>query len=346
MMSSSALQRNPYFNGEYQRRNQHAGAAQNARAQYNQAYGNPQSGQQFGGQQFNQQAPGQQAPGYQQAYGQQGYPQQGQFQQGYPQQGQPGQFQQPAPSPDQLNQQYDLPSPSNDQLDRMTVEDSIAKTAGMFGILLVTAAVTWFATAASPGIGYALTGIGAISAFVLALVMTFRREPSPVLTVIFTVAEGLVVGGFSALLEAVFPGIVLQATLATVIVIGVTLALFTSGKVRTSPKVTKFFMIAMLAYAAFSLVNLVLMWTGVVTDPWGMRTGIEIFGIPLGVLLGIFAVVMGAYMLIMDFEFIENGVKAGAPRKYGWIAAYSIISTVVFIDLEILRLIAILRGND
>lgn len=325
-MSSSALQRNPYFNGEYQRRNQHAGAAQNAQAQFNQAYGNPRTGQQYGQPQQGQY--NQQPQGYQQAYGQQ------------------QQFQQPAPTPEQLNRQYDMPSPSNDQLDRMTMEDTIAKTAGMFGVLIVAAALTWFAVLVSPAIGYGLTMVGSIAAFVLALVMTFRREPSVVLTTLFTVAEGLVVGGFSAILENVYPGIVLQATLATLVVIGVTLALFSFGKVRTSPKLTKFVMIAMISYAAFSLVNFVLQITGVVSDPWGLRTSVEIFGIPLGVIVGIFAVLMGAYMLIMDFEFIENGVKSGAPRKYGWVAAYSLISTVVFIYIEILRLIAIFRGND
>ena len=143
-----------------------------------------------------------------------------------------------------------------------------------------------------------------------------------------------------------YSGIVLQAVLATLIVIGTTLLLFTSGKVRTTPKVTKFFMVAGLAYLVFSLVNFGLSMFNVIDSPFGLRTGVEIFGIPLGVFLGIFAVVMGAYMLVGDFEFIEQGARAGAPRRFGWIAAYSVISTIVFIYIELLRLIAILRGND
>lgn len=308
-MASSALQRNPYFNGQAQQ----------------QQYSAPQQPQYGQNQQYVQGT-------YQGQYQQQP----GQYQQ------QPGQYQQ-MPSPQAMNHQFNMPSPSQDQLGRMTVEDTIAKSATLFGVVLVVAAITWFL---GPSIGMMLAIAGSLTAFVIGIVLAFKKEPSVPLIMIFGVAEGMLVGGFSVALETVFPGIVVQAVLATLIVVGVTLALFTSGKVRTSPKVTKFFLIAGGAYLIFSLVNVGLMMTGVSQDPWGLRTGVEIFGIPLGVLLGIFAVVMGAYMLIADFEYIQNGAKAGAPRKYGWIGAYAVVSTVVFIYIEILRLIAILRGSD
>lgn len=328
-MSSSALQRNPYFNGEIEKQRAGVGQGMQPGQTYGQAYGQPQFGQ----------------PGYgQPGYAQPGYGQPGQFGQ------QPGfgsgPYAQPTPSPEQLGQQFDLPSPTSDEMGRMTTEDAIAKTGAMFLVLIVTAALTWGAYLMQPGLGIGLASIGAIGALVLSLVLMFRRTPSAALTVAFTVAEGLLVGGFSAILETQFPGIVLQATLGTLAVIGVTLALFSFAGVRTTPKLTKFVMIAMLAYLAFSLVNVVLMWTGVVQDPWGLRGSVEIFGIPLGVIVGVFAVLMGAYMLIMDFEFIETGVKSGAPRSYGWIAAYSLISTVVYIYIEILRIIAIMRSSD
>lgn len=291
-MASSALQRNPYFNGQAQ---------------------------------------------------QQGYAQNPQYVQGtYQGQYQQGQYQQ-APSPQAMDHQFNMPSPSQDQLGRMTVEDTIAKSATLFGVVIAVAAITWFL---GPGIGMLLALGGSLAALVIGIILAFKKEPSVPLIMIFGVAEGMLVGGFSVALEQLFPGIVVQAVLATLIVVGVTLALFTSGKVRTSPKATKFFLIAGGAYLIFSLVNVGLQLTGVSQDPWGLRTGVEIFGIPLGVLLGIFAVVMGAYMLIADFEYIENGAKSGAPRKYGWIGAYAVVSTVVFIYIEILRLIAILRGSD
>ncbi|NLT25651.1 MAG: Bax inhibitor-1/YccA family protein [Microbacteriaceae bacterium] len=325
-MANFALERNPYFNANADQ------AAAQARQQYAHQHGGQQAPQQ--GQPWQQYPQG----GYQQGHPQQGYLQQG-YQQGHPQQ----QWQSmPTPGADQLNQQFDLPSPSADQMERMTVEDTVAKGAMLFGLMIAVAAVTWFL---GPEIGIGLAIVGSLVALVLSFVIGFRKEPSVPAIVAFTVAEGLLVGGFSVFLETLYPGVVIQAVLATLAVVGVTLVLFRSNKVRTSPKATKFFIIAGGAYLLFSLVNFGLMMFGVMDNPWGMR-GVEIFGIPLGVVLGIFAVLMGAYMLIADFEFIQNGARAGAPRKFGWLGAYAVISTVVFIYIELLRLLAILRGND
>src|SRR5690606_34486119 len=148
-----------------------------------------------------------------------------------------------------------------------------------------------------------------------------------------------------AYFEAILPGIVVQATLATLSVVGVTLALFASGKIRASKKATKIFMIAMIGYLVFSLLNLVFMWTGIVSNPWGMR-GAEIAGIPLGVIIGVPVVVMAASSLVLDFDGIQQGVRNGAPRQYGWMGAFGIMVTVVWLYVEILRIIAIVRGSD
>jgi uncharacterized YccA/Bax inhibitor family protein len=83
--------------------------------------------------------------------------------------------------------------------------------------------------------------------------------------------------------------------------------------------------------------------------PEGMAFGLRsmtIAGIPLGVIIGIAVVLMGAYMLVMDFDAVQRGVRNGAPAKLAWTAAYGILATVVFIYIEILRLLAILRGSD
>ena len=322
-MANSALQRNPYFNGEAARRPQQVPAAQGSGQQ---GFGAPQ---QYGQQQYG--APQYGAP--QQQYGQPQY--------GAPQQG-TGQQWQPMPSPDQMNRQYDLPSPPADQMGRMTVEDTIAKGASLFAIILAVAAVTWFLP---PAIGMVLALVGSLTALVLGLVITFSKKLNVALIVMYAVAEGLLVGGFSSFLETLYPGVVIQAVLATLCVVGVTLALYRFKIVRTSPKMTRFFMIAAGAYLLFSLVNLGLMLFNVTNQPWGLRT-VEVFGIPLGVILGIFAVLMGAYMLVGDFEFIENGSRSGAPRQMGWLGAYAVVSTVVFIYIELLRLFAILQRND
>jgi uncharacterized YccA/Bax inhibitor family protein len=239
----------------------------------------------------------------------------------------------------------------------MTVEDTAVKTVALFAILLVTAAIGWVWTLG----GLTITGdanqpvnilpwiIGALGGFVLSLVVIFtsRKKVRPALIFAYAAFEGLFVGGISAFFEVQWPGIVMQATLATLAVVGVTLALFASGKVRASKKATKIFMIAMIGYLVFSLLNVILMWTGVL--PQGQAFGLlsqEVFGIPLGLIIGVLVVIMAAYSLVLDFDSIQQGVRNGAPRQYAWLGAFGIMVTVVWLYIEILRIIAIVRGSD
>lgn len=222
--------------------------------------------------------------------------------------------------------------------DPMTYEDTIHKTGFLLIVTIALGVVGW--------IFPALMWPGVIVGLVLGLVNAFKREPSVPLIVGYAAAQGLFLGGISGLLNDAYPGIVSQAVIGTVSVFAVTLILFRSGKVRTSPKMTKIVLIAMGGYLVFSLVNVVLMWTGVTTDPWGLRTGLVIFGIPLGVILGVVAVGLAAYSLVMDFEFVKNGVEQRVPRRYGWSAAFGIMVTLIWLYTEILRLLAILRGSE
>jgi uncharacterized YccA/Bax inhibitor family protein len=189
-------------------------------------------------------------------------------------------------------------------------------------------------------IGAALIG------FVLAMVNTFKKEPSPALVLAYAFFEGVFVGGISMLYAIIFGGsIVPMAVFGTLGVVGVTLALFASGKVRASKRATQIFLVAMVGYVAFSLVNAGLMVFGVTDSMFGLRDGVEIFGIPLGIPLGILVVLLAAYSLVLDFDSVKRGVTAGAPRKYAWTAAFGIMVTVVWLYLEILRLIAIIMGR-
>lgn len=241
-------------------------------------------------------------------------------------------------SAQQLQDMYNQPATLPDR-DVMTIEDSLAKTAAAFGVLLVGAAVGWLTF---PSLPFLWMGAGLVG-FVLALVNIFKKEPSPALVLAYAAAEGVFVGGISAWYEYAFGGgIVAQAVVATLVVVGVTLALFASGKIRASARATKIFLIAMVGYVVFSLVNMGLMLFNVTDDPWGLR-GAEIMGIPVGVIVGVLVVIMAAYSLVLDFDFIQQGVKNRAPRKYGWTGAFGIMVTVVWLYLEILRILAITR---
>ncbi|CAL4860728.1 Bax inhibitor-1/YccA family protein [Microbacterium sp. MM2322] len=255
-----------------------------------------------------------------------------------------------------LEGMYAAPTASSANTGRMTVEDTVVKTAGLFGILLVTALVGWFwtlggslmPTQVEPGsLTMAPWIIGAFVGFILALVITFtsRKKVRPALIWAYAAAEGLFVGGISAFFEFIWPGVVLQATVATLVVVGVTLALFASGKVRVTKKANKIFMIAMVSYMVFALVNLVLMWTGVTNGAFGLYS-MKVAGIPLGLIIGLLVVLMAAYSLVQDFDLVQQGARNGAPREFGWIGAFGIMVTVVWLYVEILRMIAILRGSN
>jgi len=234
----------------------------------------------------------------------------------------------PDVSSDTLDQMYNRPAASSLETDRMTVEDTLAKTALAFVVLLAGAAVGWFVP------GLMLPAV--IVALVLGIVNAFKKVPSPALILGYAATQGIAVGAISGIFENVYEGAVVQALLATVIVIGVTLALFMNGKIRTSPKLNKIFFIGMISYAVFSLVNLGLGLFGV-GGGFGLRTGF------IGIVIGLIAVALATYSLVMDFEFIQQGVRNRLPRIYGWTGAYGILVTVVWMYLEILRLVAIFR---
>jgi uncharacterized YccA/Bax inhibitor family protein len=236
----------------------------------------------------------------------------------------------------QLTELYSQPSATPAETDRMSYEDTMVKIVSSFVLLLVGAAVGWFVPV--------LALPAAIVGFVLALVNIFKKKPSPALVLSYAVVEGVFVGAITMFFESLFPGIAVQAVMGTLVVVGVTLALFASGKIRASARATKVFMIAMVGYLVFSLINLVLMATGLNTGAFGLRSAdIPGTSIPFGVILGILVILMASYSLVLDFDSIQTGVKRGAPRIYGWTAAFGIMVTVVWLYLEILRLLAILR---
>jgi uncharacterized YccA/Bax inhibitor family protein len=275
-------------------------------------------------------------PYAQNPYGQNGYAQGGYAQGGWnaAQQGM---------TQDQLQDMYNRPAAGPADTGRMTFDDVIMKTAACLAMVVAGAAVT---LVVAQGLASLLMIVGALGGFVLALVNTFKKQPSPALILAYAGLEGLFLGGLTRILDGLYPGVGLQAVIGTLSVFAVTLVLFKSGKVRATPKAMRFFMIAIIGYAVFSLINLVMMWTGAVDSPFGLRTSMEIFGIPLGVFIGLLAIGLAAFSLIMDFTSIEAGVRSGAPQRFSWTAAFGLTVTLVWLYVEIIRLLAILRGDD
>ncbi|HLS04111.1 MAG TPA: Bax inhibitor-1/YccA family protein, partial [Actinomycetales bacterium] len=240
-----------------------------------------------------------------------------------------------------LQQMYQAPAASPIDTGRMTYDHVIARTSAMLGIIIAVGAVTWFTL---PG----LFIVGAIAGLVLGLINAFRREPSKPLILAYAVAQGVFLGGISAFFEAMWPGIVFQAVLATVATFAVTLVLYTSRIIRVTSKMRRFFMIALLGYLAFSLINFGLMlFAGDNFGAFGLRSvevDIPILGtMPIGVIIGVVAVVLATISLLVDFDAIERGVKQGVPERFAWTAAFGLTVTLVWLYLELLRLLAIFR---
>jgi uncharacterized YccA/Bax inhibitor family protein len=220
----------------------------------------------------------------------------------------------------------------------MTYDDVIMKTLFCLGALVAAGVVGW----AFPVLGIA----GALVAFVLAMVNIFKRKPSPALILAYSAFEGLALGGISSIYEAKYEGIVIQAVLATLSVFAATLAVFKFGNVRATPKMMKILLVAMFGYLIYSLINIGLVAFGVVTTPFGLN-GMNIPGtsIPVGVAVGIVVVIMAAFNFIVDFTIIEDDVKSGVPQIESWRNAFGLMLTIVWLYLELLRLIALLRGG-
>jgi uncharacterized YccA/Bax inhibitor family protein len=245
---------------------------------------------------------------------------------------------QPGLTPEQLQEIYNRPAGGGGvDTERMTYENTIVKTILTLGFVLLGGVVGF--------IFYPLYIPFLFVGLALALVNIFKKQPSPPLVIAYAVAEGIFLGGLSRVVDSVQPGIIYQALIGTGIVFGVTLALFANGKVRASKRATKIFMIAGISYTIFSLFNLVTQLAGLNNDPWGLASA-DVFGVPLGLIIGPLAILMGAYSLVLDFTAVKAGVDGGAPSRWGWKAAFGITLTVVWLYVEILRLISIIRGSN
>lgn len=241
------------------------------------------------------------------------------------------------PTAGQLEDMYAAPSATPVQTGRMTYDDVVVKTGSTFAVLLVGAVIGWQLPQ--------LFWIGMIVGLVLGLVNAFKREPSPALILAYAAFEGVFVGSVSFMFENLqingnsLDGIVAQAVLATLAVFGVSLWAYRSRRIRVTPKFQRGVIIALGGYLVFVLVNLLFQVFGSSDSPFGFRTGL------LGILIGLFAVGLAAFCLILDFDFVEQGVRNGLPARYAWTAAFGLTVTLVWLYIEILRLLAILRGE-
>ena len=300
------------------------GAGGQAQQSQQQAYGQ-QSQPQYGQAQYGQQGYGQPQYG-QQAYGQQSQPQYGQAQYGQQGYGQPQYTDYSAPTYSEPT--YSEPIPAGE---RLTMNDVLVKTAINLGLVVVGAVVAWYVPV--------LMLLGLLGGLVLGLVNSFKHKVSPVLVMAYALMEGMMLGGLSAIVNLRYPGTAIQAVLATIVVAGVTLALFANGKIRTTPKLNKIFMIGALSYLGYGLVSML------TAGLFGFSlNSMSIGGIPLGLPIALIAVAMATYSLLIDYTTTAEAVDAGLPQSESWRLAFGLTASLVWLYVEILRVLMYLAS--
>jgi len=222
----------------------------------------------------------------------------------------------------------------------MTLTGTVNKTGILLICVVATAAWSWnrFFHAPASDTVLPLVGIGGIGGFILALVTIFKKEWSPITSPIYALLEGLALGGISALFELRYPGIAMQAVGLTFGTLFVLLLAYHSGLIPVTEKLKLGVVAATGGIAVFYLVEFVLGFVGV---HFAAINGSGLLGIGFSVVV----VIVAALNLVLDFDFIESGVSAGAPKYMEWYGAFGLIVTLVWLYLEILRLLAKLNSR-
>ena len=237
-------------------------------------------------------------------------------------------------------------APAADAVDRgtMTYDDVVVKSLICFGLLLVGAVAGWMSGMVAIGAAMLVALAACVVTIGLAVFIQFSKKVRPGAIVAYSLVEGFVLGALSCAFEMRYPGIVVSAVLATLVVIGVTLGAFTMGFVRNSSTLTRVAGIGSFAFFSYYLFSFALSLTGFVN----MRAvnNITLFGIPLGLIIGVLAVFIGVLCLVRDFDAVKVGVANNVPEKYSWLCTFAIMTDVIWIYLEILKILSYLMRRD
>ncbi|MFJ7149676.1 Bax inhibitor-1/YccA family protein [Streptomyces sp. NPDC100445] len=223
--------------------------------------------------------------------------------------------------------------------DRMTMDDVVVRSALTLGTVAVGAVLAWALLPVSTT-SYGLAVGSALVAFVLAMVQSFKRTPSPALILGYAAFEGVFLGVLSEMYNSRWSGAPFQAVLGTMAVSAATLLVYKAGWIRVTARYARIGIAIAIAFMVVMAVNLLLVAFGVAADG-----GLRSFG-PLGAIVGVIAILLGAFFLTLDFKQIEDGIAYGAPREESWLAAFGLTMTLVWIYVEMLRLVAIFSSND
>jgi uncharacterized YccA/Bax inhibitor family protein len=228
---------------------------------------------------------------------------------------------------DDLEGMYNAPAASSMRTGRITMDDVVTRTAILFGILLITGGFAWKA-ALSGGL---LIG-SLLGATVLAMIISFSKTVRPALIMVYAGLEGLVLGTISKVYESAYPGIISQAVLATAVAFAGVLFAYRTGRIKVTARATKIALGAIIGYLILGIVNLI--------------GGNFIFGGTFGPAVAVFGVALASFFLAIDFDQAAKAVAMGLPQEESWRLGFGLMVSVVWLYLEVLRLLSILRERN
>ena len=214
---------------------------------------------------------------------------------------------------------------------KMTVGGTGIKILGLFSVLLAGAFVAWNVPAVQ-----ALMIPAALVGFGLALWITFSKKIRPAAVVTYAAVQGIFIGTISSYFEAEYPGIVINAVIGTLTTAGAMFTAYSMGWIKVTARFTRVMTFALIGYAGFALVNIIV---SLFTNSSG------IYSTPFAWLAGLVGVGLAAFTLNLDFEDISQGAANGLPREYEWKAAFGLVVTMIWLYLEILRLLSIFNRD-
>jgi uncharacterized YccA/Bax inhibitor family protein len=228
---------------------------------------------------------------------------------------------------------YAAPSPYSATTTRyLTMDDVVTKTGLSFLVTVLAAAVVW-ALPGQAAWGLALPAI--LVAFVLGLVIAFKQIANPVATLSYGALYGAALGAVSEAFNMVYPGIVMQALIGTFGVFAGMLVVYKTGAIRVTPKLTRWVFGALIGALVLMLVNFVAYWLGA---DLGLRSG----G-PIAIVFSLAMIGIAAFLLLIDFDTADEAIRRGAPAKFAWYIAFGLLVTVIWLYIEILRLLSYFR---
>lgn len=238
-------------------------------------------------------------------------------------------------TPEQLDQWYGQPAAGPAQTGRMTLDDVVIKALLLLGVTVAAAAASWMLVDNNPDLGMPIMLGGIFGSIALSFIIAFQKSISVPLILTYAVAQGAFVGAISLSVEIYEPGLVSTAILATLSTfVGVFLT-WKIGLIRVTARSARIFSYIVIGYAFFQLANLGMSLIG--------GTSVYSMGGPLPIILSVVGVAMAAYMIAVNLESVERGLAAGVPQKYSWLMAHGLVASLIWLYIEILRLLAILN---